>query len=70
MTLPAISKHLKMLEKSGLLNRRVEGRVHHLSLNAGPMQSASEWLETYRIFWQASFDVLARLVEDDADSES
>lgn len=69
MSLPAISKHLRILEKAGLLHRRKEGRVHHLSLVADPMQSASEWLDTYRIFWGNSFDALAKLVEDEDKSE-
>jgi len=69
MTLPAISRHLRVLEKAGLLHRRIEGRVHHLSLNAGPMQSAAAWLETYRIFWEDSFNALAKLVEQDEENQ-
>ena len=65
MTLPAISKHLRVLENAGLLQRRKEGRVHHLSLNASPMQSASEWLATYRVFWEGRLDALAKLIEND-----
>ena len=64
MSLPAVSKHVRVLEKAGLVDRRITGRVHHLSLNAGPMQSAADWLATYRRFWLDSFDALAGLIED------
>lgn len=68
MSLPAISKHLRILEKSGLIHRRKEGRTHYLSLLASPMQTASEWLQNYRQFWDDSFDALAQLVEEREDS--
>ena len=68
MSLPAISRHLRVLEKADLLHRRKEGRTHHLSLNAGPMQSAASWLENYRLFWEGSFEALAQLVEQDEES--
>lgn len=58
MSLPAVSKHLRVLEKAGLLSRRRRGRVHSLKLEAKPMQQAAEWIEEYRRFWEASFDRL------------
>jgi len=67
MSLPAISKHLRVLEGAGLIRRRREGRTHYLSLIASPMLSASEWLDTYRNFWHTSLDALADLVEQDDD---
>ncbi len=63
MSGPAISKHLKVLEKAGLLDRRIEGRVHHCSLIPGPLQSASAWIETYRAFWNTQFDALEAFLE-------
>ena len=58
MSLPAVSKHLRVLEEAGLISRRRLGRVHSLSLNAGPMQQAQAWMESYRRHWESSFDRL------------
>ena len=58
MSLPAVSKHLRVLEKAGLVRRRRDGRVHRLKLQAAPMQQAAQWMEAYRCFWEASFDRL------------
>jgi len=58
MSLPAVSKHLRVLEKAGLVRRRRRGRVHSLHLQAAPMQQAAQWIEEYRRFWEASFDRL------------
>jgi DNA-binding transcriptional ArsR family regulator len=58
MSLPAVSKHLHVLERAGLVRRRRRGRVHQLQLEAAPMQQAQRWIETYRRFWEESFDRL------------
>ena len=58
MSLPAVSKHLGVLEKAGLIDRRRHGRVHSLRLNAGPMKEAQAWIENYRRYWEESFDRL------------
>jgi DNA-binding transcriptional ArsR family regulator len=58
MSLPAVSKHLKVLESAGLVSRQKEGRVHSLKLEAEPMRHAQQWIEEYRRFWEASFDRL------------
>jgi DNA-binding transcriptional ArsR family regulator len=55
MSLPAVSKHLHVLERAGLVRRRRRGRVHQLKLEAAPMQRAQQWIETYRRFWEESF---------------
>ncbi len=65
ISLAAVSKHLQVLEGAGLLRRRVEGRQHRLSLEAGPMREAAEWLAHYRGFWEDSLDALEALVEED-----
>src|SRR5437899_12136401 len=54
MSLPAVSKHLRVLERAGLVRRRRRGRVHQLTLEAGPMKQASAWIEDYRRFWEGS----------------
>jgi DNA-binding transcriptional ArsR family regulator len=58
MSLPAVSKHLRVLEHAGLIRRRRSGRVHSLKLEARPMRAASQWIEEYRRFWEESFDRL------------
>ena len=59
MSLPAVSKHLVILEKAGLLERRKEGRNHHLKFNPESLTAATGWLETQRRFWEGSLDRLA-----------
>ena len=66
-SLPNISKHLRVLENAGLIQRRKAGRVHWFTLVADPMKDAMDWLRLYRKFWDASFDALADLVEDEDD---
>ncbi|MBM4070979.1 MAG: winged helix-turn-helix transcriptional regulator [Planctomycetes bacterium] len=59
VSLPAISKHLRVLEQAGLIHRTKEGRVHRLRLAAKPMKDAAEWIENYRAFWEDQLDSLA-----------
>jgi len=63
MSLPAVSKHLRVLEKAGLLRRRRYGRVHEMQLDAKPLQEAAQWVGEYSKFWQASLDRLAEYLE-------
>src|ERR1700719_1000855 len=63
MSLPAVSKHLRVLEKAGLLRRRRYGRVHEMKLEAKPLQQAAQWVEEYRKFWEGSLDRLAEYLE-------
>jgi DNA-binding transcriptional ArsR family regulator len=58
MTLPAISKHLKVLERAGLIERRREAQWRPARLDASPLKDVAEWLEQYRHFWEVSFDRL------------
>ena len=58
MSQPAISKHLKVLERSGLLEREIDGRVHRCRLDPKAMQNASTWLDEQRRFWKAAFERL------------
>jgi DNA-binding transcriptional ArsR family regulator len=66
ISLPAVSRHLSVLEAAGLLTRQRHGRAHHLQLNAAPMQEAVKWIETYRTFWEGSLDSLAAYLENPA----
>ncbi|MBV9027863.1 MAG: winged helix-turn-helix transcriptional regulator [Candidatus Eremiobacteraeota bacterium] len=58
MSQPAISKHVKILERSGLVRREVVGREHRLRLSPVAMESASSWIERQRGYWTAAFDRL------------
>ncbi len=63
MSLPAISKHLRVLETAGLIARAREGRVHRLRLRPAPLKDAADWLAYYRQFWDEQFDSLAQYLE-------
>lgn len=58
MSLPAISKHLKVLERSGLIARSREARARPCWIKARPLKEAVDWLEHYRCHWEESFDRL------------
>lgn len=58
MTLPAISKHLKVLEQAGLITKGREAQRRPCALNAAPLKEAADWVERYRQFWEESFDRL------------
>lgn len=58
ISLPAISKHLKVLENAGLVKRGREAQWRPARLNAAPLREAADWLERYRRFWEASLDRL------------
>lgn len=58
MSLPAITKHLKVLEKAGLITKTREAQWRPCKLNGVALKDASDWMEQYREFWEASFDRL------------
>ncbi|MBI3759908.1 MAG: winged helix-turn-helix transcriptional regulator [Deltaproteobacteria bacterium] len=58
MSLPAISKHLKVLERAGLIARGRDAQWRPCRLEPGPLRDAAEWIEHYRQFWEQSFDRL------------
>ncbi|WP_020501311.1 ArsR/SmtB family transcription factor [Sciscionella marina] len=58
MSLPAISKHLKVLERAGLISRGRNAQWRPCQLEAAPLAEAADWVETYRRFWDTSFDRL------------
>lgn len=63
MSLPAISKHLKVLEKAGLIARGREAQWRPCRLEAEPLKDANQWLERYRAYWERSFDQLDRYLQ-------
>ena len=67
ISLAAASKHIKTLEKAGLVTREVRGRTHVCRLAAGPLRDAYAWLAAYERFWISRLDVLERILrEEDA----
>jgi DNA-binding transcriptional ArsR family regulator len=65
MSLAAASKHIKVLERAGLISREVRGRAHLCRLDPGPLESAHEWLSFYERFWTVRLDVLDRLLREE-----
>jgi DNA-binding transcriptional ArsR family regulator len=63
MSLPALSRHIRVLEGAGLIARTVDGRVHQCSLNAEPLKSVEAWIGDYREFWEGNLESLARHAE-------
>jgi DNA-binding transcriptional ArsR family regulator len=60
---PAVSKHLKILERAGLVSRSNVGTSRPVRIEAGPMREAADWLEKYREFWEKSYQRLDALLE-------
>ena len=58
MTLPGVSKHLKVLERAGLVSRGRVAQSRPCRLEAAPLREAADWVESYRRFWEGSFDRL------------
>lgn len=70
ISLPAVGKHLRVLEHAGLVNREIEGRIHRCSLSALPLHDAEQWLGQYRRFWQETLDALAHHLQKDSKTDS
>jgi DNA-binding transcriptional ArsR family regulator len=64
MSQPAISKHIKVLERAGLVSRGRDAQRRPVRLEAAPLAQVAEWAETYRRFWEERFDRLAALLDE------
>jgi DNA-binding transcriptional ArsR family regulator len=64
MSLPAISKHLKVLERAGLISRGRDAQWRPCRLSAGPLKDVADWVEHYRRFWEESFDRLDEYLKE------
>jgi len=64
ISLPAISRHLRVLERARLIERRVDAQRRVCRLRAQPLHAAAKWIERYRDFWEARLDDLAALLEE------
>src|SRR5689334_7505884 len=64
MSLVAVSKHVRVLERAGLVRRSIDGRVHTCSLEPRKLRDVSEWLDRYRVFWDETLAALAAYAEE------
>lgn len=64
MTLPAVSKHLKVLQRAGLITRGRHAQWRPCKLQAAPLKEAADWVERYRRFWEESFDRLDEYLQE------
>ena len=60
---PAISKHMKVLESAGLIERKINGRQHQCTLTTAGLKTAEDWLNFHRRFWESRFDALTDLLQ-------
>jgi len=70
MSLPAVMKHLRVLEQAGLVSQKKTGRTRHCQLAAKPLQDAESWINQYRSFWEGTFDSLERYLSQSDQSEN
>jgi DNA-binding transcriptional ArsR family regulator len=70
MSKPAISKHLRVLEDAGLIERRVERQWRVCRARPEAIKTIDDWMERYRVFWEGSFDRLEKLLETQSEEES
>ena len=70
MSLPGASKHLRVLERAGLVHRHIDGRVHRCSLDPAPLEDAEQWLIRNRAFWNEQLDSLVRHLDESAGDET
>ena len=61
---PAISKHLKVLEEAGVVNRVIEGRTHRLTLSGNALHDAGAWMERHRALWERKLDVVGAYLKE------
>ena len=64
VSLPAISKQLRVLERAGLVVQEKDGRIRLCHLQTGPMERAAQWMEQYRRFWDGQLESLSSYIED------
>jgi len=69
MSLPAVMKHLRVLEEAGLVSQKKIGRTRRCQLAAQPLKKAETWLSQYRTFWEGTFDSLERYLSQEENKE-
>ena len=65
ISLPAVSRHLKVLERANLVKRTIDGRIHYCSLSARPLRDLQQWLDIYRPFWEETLEALSHYIDGD-----
>ena len=70
MSLPAVMKHLRVLERAGLVTQKKRGRTRHCRLAPRPLQQAEAWISQYRAFWEGQLDALDRYLTAEKTEES
>lgn len=70
MSLPAVGKHLRVLERAGLIHRHIDGRIHRCSLSAEPLKDVEVWLDRYRRFWDGTLESLSRHLQKKSKSQN
>jgi DNA-binding transcriptional ArsR family regulator len=70
MSLPAVTKHVKVLERAGLITKTREAQWRPCRLNADGLKDASDWMEQYRIYWEESLDRLGAYLKGKSDGEA
>ena len=69
MSLPAISKHLRVLENAGLISRSKDAQMRPCRINAVPLQAVAHWTDQYRHIWEARFDAMSALIDTMKDAK-
>lgn len=69
MSLPAVGKHLRVLERAGLINRSINGRIHECALDPLPLKNASDWIDRYQQFWDQSLSSLTSYLRASSDED-
>jgi DNA-binding transcriptional ArsR family regulator len=70
MSFNGVSKHVKVLERAGLVHRAVRGREHWLRANPSPLRGAARWLDQYQAFWEARLDALETVLIEQRDARA
>jgi DNA-binding transcriptional ArsR family regulator len=68
MSLPAVMKHVRVLEQAGLVTQKKSGRTRHCQLAAEPLKDAEQWINQYRVFWQNQFASLDRYLSQEEEN--
>jgi DNA-binding transcriptional ArsR family regulator len=69
MSLNAVSKHIRLLERAGLVQREVRGREHYLTVDPTPLREAADWLNTYQQFWRQRLDRLEAFLRQQKETQ-
>jgi DNA-binding transcriptional ArsR family regulator len=69
MSLAAVSKHIKVLERAGLIQRSVDGRIHRCRMDAAPLKQASQLIAHYQQFWEGQFDAIEKYLNEQKETK-